>query len=284
MTGQALAPANAHSYIFQTLADLGIVGLLLSLALAGAWVRAALRSTGLRRPRAPGGDAAERIGLVTMLAVVVVFVVHSAIDWTWFVPADAVLALLLAGWVAGRSRLWRRRRRSCRGAPGWCRDARGSPPPAPSRRSRSPPSPPGRSGSRCAPPTLRTRRRSRSATPSSTPRPATAPAPRASTRPPAPTPSPRSRATRWSITGLQQLGAYYTAVGNDPAARATYEREVALQPSNSQSWWDLAFYESGLGTRTGDCAAYRAYATALYLQPQNLLLQREFLSLARCRA
>jgi hypothetical protein len=101
MTGQALA-VNAHSYIFQTLADLGIVGLVLSLALAAAWAVAALRSTGLRRPRAPGADTAERIGLVTMLAVVVVFIVHSAIDWTWFVPADAVLALLLAGWVAGR--------------------------------------------------------------------------------------------------------------------------------------------------------------------------------------
>jgi cytochrome c-type biogenesis protein CcmH/NrfG len=34
--------------------------------------------------------------------VVITFAVHSAIDWTWFVPGDAVIALLCAGWVAGR--------------------------------------------------------------------------------------------------------------------------------------------------------------------------------------
>jgi tetratricopeptide (TPR) repeat protein len=42
---------------------------------------------------------------VTMVAVVVTFVVHSAVDWTWFVPGDAVIALLCAGWVAGRGPL-----------------------------------------------------------------------------------------------------------------------------------------------------------------------------------
>ena len=93
---------QAHSYVFQTLADLGLVGLVISLALARAWIVAAIRTTGPLRPRAPGGDAAERIGLVTMVAVVVVFVVHSAIDWTWFVPADAVSRCCCAGWVAGR--------------------------------------------------------------------------------------------------------------------------------------------------------------------------------------
>ena len=36
---------------------------------------------------------------------VVVFGVHSAIDWTWFVPGNVVPALLLAGWVAGRGPL-----------------------------------------------------------------------------------------------------------------------------------------------------------------------------------
>jgi tetratricopeptide (TPR) repeat protein len=32
----------------------------------------------------------------------VVFGVHSFVDWTWFVPGNAVLALLCAGWLAGR--------------------------------------------------------------------------------------------------------------------------------------------------------------------------------------
>jgi cytochrome c-type biogenesis protein CcmH/NrfG len=31
--------------------------------------------------------------------------VHSLIDWTWFVPGNAVVALLAAGWVAGRPAL-----------------------------------------------------------------------------------------------------------------------------------------------------------------------------------
>jgi len=37
-----------------------------------------------------------------MCAVVVVFGVHSTVDWSWFVPGNAVLALIVAGWVSGR--------------------------------------------------------------------------------------------------------------------------------------------------------------------------------------
>ncbi|HEX9482852.1 MAG TPA: hypothetical protein VF927_12185, partial [Solirubrobacteraceae bacterium] len=47
----------------------------------------------------------ERIGLLSMLCVVVVFGVHSLIDWTWYVPADAIPALVCAGWLAGRGPL-----------------------------------------------------------------------------------------------------------------------------------------------------------------------------------
>ena len=47
----------------------------------------------------------ERIGLLTLVAVVLVFGVHSLIDWTWFVPANAAVALLAAGWIAGRGPL-----------------------------------------------------------------------------------------------------------------------------------------------------------------------------------
>ncbi len=35
----------------------------------------------------------------------VVFGVHSTIDWTWFVPGDACVALFCAGWLAGRGPL-----------------------------------------------------------------------------------------------------------------------------------------------------------------------------------
>jgi O-antigen ligase len=101
MTGPAKA-LNAHSYIFQTLADLGLLGLALSLAVAIGWGIAAVRAARPFRARAPGAEAAERIGMLTLIAVVVTFAVHSSIDWTYFVPGDAVIALLCAGWVAGR--------------------------------------------------------------------------------------------------------------------------------------------------------------------------------------
>ena len=39
---------------------------------------------------------------MTLALVAVVFGVHSAIDWTWFVPAVTITALFCAGWVAGR--------------------------------------------------------------------------------------------------------------------------------------------------------------------------------------
>src|SRR6185312_11300901 len=48
---------------------------------------------------------AERIGMLAMLCVVVVFGVHSLADWTWYVPGNACVALLCAGWLAGRGPL-----------------------------------------------------------------------------------------------------------------------------------------------------------------------------------
>ncbi|MCA1689149.1 MAG: O-antigen ligase family protein, partial [Actinobacteria bacterium] len=96
---------HAHGYAVQTLADLGVLGLVLSLLFCVAWGVAAVRAAspfgwaaGGRRP----DYTPERIGLLTMIACVVVFGVHSLIDWTFFIPGDAVIALLCAGWVAGR--------------------------------------------------------------------------------------------------------------------------------------------------------------------------------------
>jgi tetratricopeptide (TPR) repeat protein len=93
---------HAHGYVVQTLADLGLVGMTVSLALLAAWLAAVSRTVGLwgagrRAPWTP-----ERVGMATLLAICVVFGVHSFIDWTWFVPGNAVLALLCAGWLAGR--------------------------------------------------------------------------------------------------------------------------------------------------------------------------------------
>ncbi len=131
---------DAHGFVVQTLADLGLVGLAIALALLAAWMAAAGRAThpfnrrwtswrelrdsgwngiGWRaigdRPASVGdrskiGQRAytpERIGMLSMLCLVVVFGIHSTIDWTWFVPGDACVALLCAGWLAGRGPLER---------------------------------------------------------------------------------------------------------------------------------------------------------------------------------
>ncbi|MBD0283552.1 MAG: O-antigen ligase family protein [Thermoleophilaceae bacterium] len=104
---------HAHGFIPQTLADLGIVGLVLTTALLLAWLVAALRTTGLHPRRLPSrrhnGEPpprrdwdGERVAVVALSLVAVVFGLQSAIDWTWFVPGPTAMALVAAGFVAGR--------------------------------------------------------------------------------------------------------------------------------------------------------------------------------------
>jgi hypothetical protein len=116
---------HAHGFVVQTLADLGIVGLLTALALLAVWMAAAGRPTHplnrqwsgwreIRERRAPSWRSRprpytpERIALLTMLCATVVFGVHSLVDWTWYVPGNALVALLFAGWLAGRGPLGQR--------------------------------------------------------------------------------------------------------------------------------------------------------------------------------
>ena len=96
---------HAHGYFVQQLADLGWLGVVAGLAALAAWLWAAVISLGLRRRDRGLPWDAERVGLATLAAVVVVFGVNSLIDWTWFIPANAVAALLAACWVAGRGPL-----------------------------------------------------------------------------------------------------------------------------------------------------------------------------------
>ncbi len=107
---------QAHGFVVQTLADLGLAGLLVALALLGAWMCAAGRATHpfnrrWRRWRwlpLAGEErfySAERVGLLTLVCLVTTFGVHSFVDWTWYVPGVACAALLCAGWVAGRGPL-----------------------------------------------------------------------------------------------------------------------------------------------------------------------------------
>ncbi len=93
---------HAHGYVVQTLADLGWVGLGISLLPTLAWFWAAARALGLRRRDRGLHWDAERVGLAALALVALIFGLHSAIDWTWFVPGNVVPALLCAGWVASR--------------------------------------------------------------------------------------------------------------------------------------------------------------------------------------
>jgi tetratricopeptide (TPR) repeat protein len=88
---------HAHGYVPETMAELGLLGLGISVALLLAFVlaaRAAIR--GAREP--------ERAGLVTLTATAVIFGAHASIDWTWAIPGTAVIGLTCAAWVAARSR------------------------------------------------------------------------------------------------------------------------------------------------------------------------------------
>jgi len=104
---------HAHGYLAETFADFGLIGLAISLALLVAWWLDTARTLGLRWPRRGAGErappsgeaAAERAGLIALLAVVVTFGLHSLIDWTWFIPGTTVPALACAGWLAGRGPL-----------------------------------------------------------------------------------------------------------------------------------------------------------------------------------
>jgi O-Antigen ligase/Tetratricopeptide repeat len=93
---------HAHGYVVQTVADMGAVGMGVSLALLAAWLAAAARTVGLWGAGRRAPWTAERVGMATLLAICVVFGVHSFVDWTWFVPGNAILALLCAGWLVGR--------------------------------------------------------------------------------------------------------------------------------------------------------------------------------------
>jgi hypothetical protein len=102
-----LVAQHAHGFIAQTAADMGTLGLLVILAFAGAWFISAARTTGLerhpdRREGAPRHWDADRVATTAIGLAALVYALQSAIDWTWFVPGPTIIAILLAGYVAGR--------------------------------------------------------------------------------------------------------------------------------------------------------------------------------------
>ncbi len=99
---------HAHGFIVQTAADLGAVGLAVTLALLAAWLAAAWRATGPWRGPLRRQWSDERAGMIALAAVVVVFGVSSIVDWTWLIPGSVVPALFAAGWLAARGPLGER--------------------------------------------------------------------------------------------------------------------------------------------------------------------------------
>ncbi|MGA2454055.1 MAG: O-antigen ligase family protein [Solirubrobacteraceae bacterium] len=270
---QTLEVRHAHGFLVQTLADLGLVGLMLALVLLLTWMSCAGRAThpfnrhwtswrawlqihsGVRPGWRSLGErelaryTPERIGMLSMLCLVVVFGAHSLIDWTWYVPGDACVALLCAGWLAGRGELI---------------------PPAGSA-----------PGARPRPSSTRlwvagavlvaaflamwsqwqpqrseeARQQAYTQLEAHDLRAASAAAESAVARDPL------------SVEALFTLADVQQASDRSALARATLERAVRLQPSNPQPWLALGRYELELGEAS---AAVSALQAAIFLNPESI--------------
>jgi hypothetical protein len=106
-TTSGLKADQAHNYLVQTFADLGLVGVALTVALLVAWGRAAARPLALSRRwrQLTDGEAAERAGLAALAIVVLTFGIQSLLDFSFYFPGIAIPVLLCAGWLAGRGPL-----------------------------------------------------------------------------------------------------------------------------------------------------------------------------------
>lgn len=257
---------HAHGYLVQTLADLGLVGIGLTLALLVSWMIAAgaathplnrrWRESRWRRYKLPYSP--ERIGLLTMLCIVLTFGAHSLEDWTWLVPGTACVALLCAGWLAGRGplelpmtqepRRWQHlaggRVTPLRGALAavavlaglliaW---AQWQPQRSVSASQEALSLLPGDAAGALAP--------AREAV----------------------SEDPLSANARFALATVER------DLGDFQAARATLLHAVKLQPSNPQTWLTLGRYDRGRDPK----AAVRELRAALYLDPQSITTQNEY--------
>ena len=106
-TTSASVVSEAHGYLFEVFADLGLLGVVITIALLVSWLVAAWRPLALRvrASELDGERSAERQGMVALAAIVIAFGVQSTLDWTWFFAGLTVPVLLCAGWLAGRGPL-----------------------------------------------------------------------------------------------------------------------------------------------------------------------------------
>jgi hypothetical protein len=257
---------HAHGYVVQTMADLGLVGLGIVLALFAAWLAAAAATTGLlprRARRAP--FTPERVGMLTLVTVVVVFGVHSFIDWTWIVPGNAVPALLCAGWVAGRGPLLdplaprpglRASARALRGAPWRVAGALAL-----------------AVLTGVAVWTTWQPQRSVDATD------AALQAVEANQLPVARADVRRARdRDPLSTTPLYVGATVEQAAGNFAGARRLYAEAVRMQPASGETWLRFAQFELDQGN---SAAALRALGPALFLDSQSTTVQQTYVQASR---
>ncbi len=327
---QNLDVRQAHGYIVQTLADLGLAGLALTLALLFAWMAAAGRATHpfnrrwsarwpkrgrspeasvprLRSPPSlawnsvPTAYTPERIGLLSMLCVVVTFGVHSFADWTWYVPGDAFVALLCAGWLAGRGPLPAGNLDAPAGSPDAALDplaASSAQPYATGTPSAAPPElgAPANGLPRRRPPSARELgpvrvgvaiavvvgallaawtewqpQRSVDASEQAvalikqSPQAALGAAQAGVERDPL------------SAVALFRLSAVEHAIGESALARATLQKAVRLQPSNPETWLTLGEYDLVSNPR----AAVQELRAAVYLNPESIAAQNAYVQALR---
>jgi O-Antigen ligase/Tetratricopeptide repeat len=290
---ETLVVRHAHGFLVQTLADLGLVGLIIALALLSTWMAAAGRATHpfnrrwtswrawreVRGGEPPGWRrlrdreltryTPERVGLLCMLCVVVVFGAHSLIDWTWYVPGTACVALLCAGWLAGRGELLGTARRASVGAAGGADGALTTGDGAVGWRPWSGRRPPSTSllmagavvvlallaaWSQWQPQRSEDARQEADARlEAHNSRAATAAADAAVSR------DPLSVEALFALANVQQHS------GSPARAQATLERAVRLQPSNPQAWLVLGRYDLMTGNPQ---RAVKELQAAIYLDPQ----------------
>ena len=199
-----------------------------------------------------------------MIAIVIVFGVHSTVVWTWVVPGNAVPALLFAGWVAGRGPV----SDALEGRPD-LREAL-----------RDPMRVIGAIAALAvaAVAAWTTYQPQRSVNASND----ALEAVEANKLPLARSDVARARsADPLSTTPLYAGATIETVAGNDRAARALYEEAVRKEPSSSESWLRLAQFELERGDPR---AALRAIGPALYLDPRSQAVQILWLQSSRAES
>ena len=206
--------------------------------------------------------------MLSLLCVVIIFGMHSLIDWTWYVPGNACVALLCAGWLAGRGPL--------QGVPGAATEA--------THAALGGEAGQGSSGrlaswartvgpvrgalattailaallaawSQWQPQRSEESRQEALDLLASNPAAATSAAERAVSRDPL------------SVEALFTLADVQSVRGNLPAAALTLQKAVRLQPSNPKSWLELGRFDLA-GNRPA--AALTELKAAIYLNPESI--------------